>query len=181
VAWLLERTADDENASNGCSECPVGRDAFTGWGRLDVAAALTRATDGTPLPQPDAYEPNDNAGTWAHALPPLPHTISATLDYWDDDVDVYRVALHAGQRLFARLTQESAGRVGLVLWRPGTVDVSGEHAKPADRIATGTRVAGQLRLGFRAKVAGTYYIEARLNAGTQLPLAYRLAVARSAA
>ena len=40
VAWLLERSADDENASTGCGMCPAGRDPFTGWGTLDVERAL---------------------------------------------------------------------------------------------------------------------------------------------
>ena len=67
VTWLLERSAADESAANGCTLCPPGRDALTGWGRLDVQAALTDLTTGTPLPPPDRYEPNDDAGSFAHA------------------------------------------------------------------------------------------------------------------
>jgi subtilisin family serine protease len=177
VAWLLERTADDEDAADGCSECATGRDAFTGWGRLDILNALTTATDGTPLPRPDTLEPNDDAGTWSHALPPLPRTVEATLDYWDDDVDVYRVALRAGQTVYARLTREAAGSVSLALWKPGTGRLEGAPA--SSRVAVARIVGGQLRLGYRAPVAGTYYVEAKLEAGTQDPLPYRLAVARS--
>ena len=33
---ILERTATDVNASNGCKQCPLTRDTFSGWGRLDV-------------------------------------------------------------------------------------------------------------------------------------------------
>ena len=46
VATLLERTADDVNASNGCPRCPLLRDALTGWGRLDIAKAITVAREG---------------------------------------------------------------------------------------------------------------------------------------
>ncbi len=41
VDWLLERSATDVTAATGCSQCPVGRDALTGWGRLDIARAIT--------------------------------------------------------------------------------------------------------------------------------------------
>ena len=99
VSWLLERSADDASPLTGCTECPVGRDQFTGWGRLDVLAALTLLGDGTALPAPDRYEPNDDAGPSAHALPPLPRTIDASLDYWDDNIDVYRI--HLERRLSA--------------------------------------------------------------------------------
>src|SRR5207302_60126 len=37
VLNLLERTATDVNASDGCKQCPLQRDTFSGWGRLDVA------------------------------------------------------------------------------------------------------------------------------------------------
>ena len=58
----------------GCAQCPVGRDRFTGWGSLDVLAALTMLTDGTPLPPPDRYEPNDDAGpVGARAAAAAPH------------------------------------------------------------------------------------------------------------
>ena len=96
VSWLLERSADDASALTGCAQCPTGRDQFTGWGRLDILSALTMLGDGTALPRRDRYEPNDDAGSEAHALPPLPRTIDASLDYWDDNIDVYRIHLTAG-------------------------------------------------------------------------------------
>src|ERR671935_180134 len=37
TAALIEHSADDVNASDGCPFCPLLRDAYTGWGRLDVA------------------------------------------------------------------------------------------------------------------------------------------------
>ena len=179
VTWLLERTATDEGPATGCVMCPGGRDRFSGWGRLNVAAALTRLTGPLRLPQPDAYEPNDDAGPWSHALPPLPRTISATLDYWDDDVDVYRVQLRRGQRLFLRLsTAFASAKLQLALWQPGTMHVLPPHAVPHDRVAIGKRVHGQLRIAYRARVAGTFYVEVRLDTQTANPLVYKLALAR---
>ena len=178
VAWLLERGADDANPSTGCAECPVGRDRFTGWGALDVARSLTLLADGTALPPRDHYEPNDDAGPWAHALPPLPRTIDATLDYWDDDVDVYRIHLAQGQRLFARLTAKPVGAARLALWAPGTdrVDTLGSASL---RLTRSQLSGAQTRLSYRARVSGTYYLQAKLVAKTRNPLAYRLALAKS--
>jgi hypothetical protein len=179
VSWLLERTARDDTAATGCSECPAGRDEYTGWGMLDVQAALTALTDGTPLPPPDRYEPNDDAGPWSHALPPLPRTVQASLDYWDDDVDVYRIHLPAQAKLFARVTAHTPGTVRMTLWAPGTKRVEGLSADVHDRVAVSRRAGGQVRLAYRSAVAGTYYLELKLAAGERYPTQYSLALARA--
>jgi subtilisin family serine protease len=177
VGWLLERSAVDATPETGCATCTPGRDRFTGWGKLDVSAALALLASGTGLPAADHYEPNDDAGPWAHALPPLPRTVHATLDYWDDDVDVYRVTLHAGQQLFAHLTPAAGSRVSLTLWKPGTHHVEGLHV--AGRAATSIRVRGQSRLAYRAEASGTYYLEAKLLTPARSVVSYELAVSRS--
>jgi subtilisin family serine protease len=66
VEWLLERSAQDVTSGNGCAACPAGRDTLTGWGRLDVAAAVADLANGTRILGPDADEPNDDAGSHAH-------------------------------------------------------------------------------------------------------------------
>jgi subtilisin family serine protease len=178
VSYLLERSADDADAATGCNFCPPGRDMYTGWGTLDVNAALVSLTSGTPLPRPDRYEPNDDAGPWSHAIPPLPTTVSASLDYWDDDVDVYRVYLKKRQRLFARLTPAVAAKVPLSLWAPGTQHVEGLHVVIKDLAARSRRVAGQVRLSYVAPKTGIYYLEAKLGTQTRDPLQYGLSVSR---
>jgi subtilisin family serine protease len=177
VMWLLERTADDATPSNGCPTCAAGRDRLTGWGKLDVTAALTALAAGN-LPPVDRYEPNDDAGPWSHALPPLPRTVQATVDYWDDDVDVYRVALHAGERLFVHLVPSPHALVPLTLWRPGTQHVEGLHASVQDRVATSRRVGSQSRLVFRATAPGVYYLEAKLLTPVRAIVSYKLSLAR---
>jgi hypothetical protein len=142
-----------------------------------VASALARLTSGLPLPRPDRYEPNDDAGPWAHALPPLPRTIDASLDYWDDNLDVYRVRLSRGQRLFARLTPGTKARVVLALWAPGTDRLETLDAQQ-DRLVVSRRAGAQSRLSYRARVTGTYYLSAKLVVPTRNPVQYRLAVAR---
>ena len=179
VSWLLERSADDVTSATGCSQCPVGRDMYSGWGSLDVLSALTMLTDGTKLPAPDHYEPNDDAGPWSHALPPLPRTIGASLDYWDDNVDVYHLYLQRGQRLYARLTPESAAGVRLAVWSPGTTRVEGLHADFHRRVAQSRSVGGQVRVSYRAPVSGTYYLEAKLVTQSYYPVQYRLSLVRS--
>lgn len=178
VSWLLERSADDADAATGCTECPNGRDAFTGWGRLDVLSALTMLDDGTGLPPADRYEPNDDAGPWAHALPPLPRTTDATLDYWDDNVDVYRVRLPAGARLFAHVDPSTNANVRLALWAPGTKTVEGLRVDTSARLAVGRRVGLQSRLAYTARVGGIYYLELKLVSKTRDPLQYRLSLSR---
>ena len=176
VAWLLERSADDASPSTGCSTCVVGRDRFTGWGTLNIENALVALTQNV-LPAPDRYEPNDDAGPWAHALPPLPRTIGATLDYWDDNIDVYRIHLERGRRLFARVSPTLPASVRMALWAPGTERVE-SLGDQQSRLAQSRLIAGQARLAFRAPRAGTYYLELKLVQRNVEPMSYQLALAR---
>ncbi len=178
VAWLLERTADDASPLSGCAACLNGRDPVSGWGTLDVASALARLTSGVPLPRPDRYEPNDDAGPWAHTLPSLPRTLDASLDFWDDNLDVYRVRLVKGQRVFARLTPGTKAKVVLSLWAPGTDRLETLEAQQ-ERLSVSRLVGAQSRLSFTARVTGTYYLSAKLVSQSRNPIQYRLAVTRS--
>ena len=160
--------------------CPAGRDRFTGWGTLDVESALTRLTTG-PLPPPDHYEPNDDAGPWAHALPPLPRTIEATLDYWDDDLDVYRIHLHEGAAA-VRTRSRPTGRRRRSAQRLGARDAARRRSRRAGGCSSRSRgspgsQARRRRTG--RPQTGIYYLEAKLAHPTRDPLVYRLAVARA--
>jgi serine protease len=176
VVWLLERSARDVNAATGCSKCPAGRDSLTGWGRLDVQTALTWLRNGVKLPQPDRYEPNDNAGKQAHPFGP-PRTITASLDYWDDPIDVYSINLRKGHHVYVRLSPSVRRSIGLVLWNPGTPTVQGEAAVLPDRAATAVAVGGQQRLAFLVPKTGTYYLEVEFDPPAQRRISYSLSVA----
>jgi hypothetical protein len=158
VSNILERTASDVNASTGCIQCPPQRDQYSGWGRLDIAKAVS-ALDGV-LPQSDRLEPNDDAGIDAPALPRRVRRVRATLDFWDDRVDVYRVRVRQGQRI--RVAVRGAGeKTSLILLKPGTVHIAGARSRGL-RAAASLRPGASHRLTYRAATAGWYYVEVKL-------------------
>ena len=85
----------------------------------------------------------------------------ATIDYWNDRDDVYRVYLRADQRLTATWGADSTTRPALTLWRPGTSAVD-EASIPDRRLLA--RPAGSA-LSFTAKAAGWYLLDARTTRG----------------
>ena len=157
VVELLERTADDVRPVTGCSRCAPGRDRFSGWGRLDIFNALTEAAASQPAR--DRFEPNDDAGAQAFRLYGRGRTLSATIDYWDDQIDVYAVRIARGQRLFARLSSSPGAAAKLLLWKPETETVEGLAAPTAARAAQSSHVGVQERLSYSARAAGWYYLE----------------------
>ncbi|HUK44840.1 MAG TPA: S8 family serine peptidase [Gaiellaceae bacterium] len=181
VEWLLERSATDANPSTGCAICPAGRDSLTGWGTLDVDAALKLLGDEHNLPVRDELEPNDDAdtiGASADRLPSLPRTIFATLDYWDDPIDVYSIHLDQGSELFVRLGRASAPGITVLLWKPGTTDVTGAVRTLLSQLAgRSTDVAGQQRLGYTAPATGRYFIEVKVGSPARAPERYQLSLA----
>ena len=171
VTYLLERSATDLDPLTGCDRCPVGRDALSGWGRLDVAAAVASLTG--PLPMPDSLEPNDGVGNHAATLWGASRTVTATVDYWDDPNDVYRVRLRRGQSLFAVLSGPVTGDVSLALWPPETTNLD----QPGGPLGVAKRRSATQRLAYRATAGGFYY----LVVVTKTPGsgAYRLELAKS--
>jgi hypothetical protein len=177
VSWLLERTATDVTPANGCKLCSLHRDSVSGWGKLNIEAALQKLALGK-LPPPDRYEPDDNVGPWAHFLG-KPRTVSATLDYWDDPVDVFAITLHKGERLYARLSSTAPLITKVLLWKPGTTNVTGLQlplSSEAARAKTSAN-AGQQRLAFKVLKSGTYYVEVRLVHPDYNVVAYTLGLA----
>jgi len=162
VAYILEHSADDVNAGTGCPRCALGRDPLSGWGRLDIAKAVGALSG--PLPAPDAFEPNDQAGTDAHVLWGTAQKVSATLDYYDDPVDVYRVVLRRHQKLATSVDATWAGaNVLLELWRPGTRKVDVPATVRRLRAAQSASSGARQHLSFVAPVAGSYYVEVRAD------------------
>jgi len=160
VSSLLEHSADDVNATNGCRRCPLLRDSLSGWGRLDVANAIGAL--GGPLPPRDHYETNDDAGLRAPRIWGRSRELTAMLDYWDDPVDAYAVKLAARETLAVRVQGPAESNPNLELWRPATTTVVGPDRMLRDRLARAARPGPIERIVFRAKRAGWYFVVVRL-------------------
>lgn len=179
VAALLERSATDSNPATGCSRCVGTRDPYTGWGELDVEAALKVLSAGT-IPAPDHYESNDDAGSRAFALWGRSIDFTATLDFWDDQIDVYKIKLRQGQTVAVSLHGPPGVRVNVVLWRPGTQQVEGLSPQlQARRLTASVQGGPNAHFLHRATQAGWYYVELKLpSAGAGQ---YRLHISKSRA
>jgi subtilisin family serine protease len=159
VTNILERSATDVSAANGCRSCPLQRDSLSGWGRLDVSKAVA-ALDGV-LPPPDRLEPNDDAGARSVKLAAAVRSVTATIDFWDDQIDVYRTYLRKGQRLRLTLDGPAGATSNLLLWKPGTKrvdDLRRQNLRAAQAIGPGA----SHRLGYRAPKKGWYYVEVKV-------------------
>jgi len=157
VMHVLTRTAVDTSPL-------VGRDAYAGWGRLDITNAVQRARDAKP-PSPDSRETNDDAGSQAATLwGRRGGTVRATIDFWDDQTDVYRVRLRKGQRLFASLRGPPG--TDLFLWKPGTkrVDAISEVLQH-HRVAQSAQRGSVERFAYRAprRADGFYYLQVKIS------------------
>jgi Subtilase family len=173
VVTLLERSAVDATPANGCPRCAPGRDALTGWGHLDVTAALGALA--LPLPSADKHEPNDDAGTQAFTLWGARRVVKATLDFWDDQNDVYRLYLRRGQQVGVSLVAAAGLDPALALWRPGTVEVD-DLSRQDLRAQLSSTAGPDERIRYRAKVAGWYFLHVKL--GTPGSGGYRLSFAK---
>ena len=155
VSNLLERAAVDATPANGCDACSAGRDSLTGFGRLDVTAAIR---DVTKPPPPDRFEPNDDVGF--RAATGYPRRFRATLDSWDDPNDVYRIHLRRGQRVSV-LVRSSDTDVSLALWKPALHSLAAARAGLRARRSIHPPGAPE-RIVYRARRAGSYSLQVKL-------------------
>ncbi len=180
VTAIIERTATDATAETGCRACSPGRDTYTGWGALDGTAAIEALA--RPLPPRDAHEPNDDAGEDAYRLyfPPgeKGRPVKASLDFWDDQDDVYAVYLHQGEKLYASVVPTEAARLAVALWRPETVSVV-DLARQDLRVRLSNGPGRHQRVAWTADETGWHFLQARLTAPTEDPIAYRLSIVRA--
>jgi Subtilase family len=160
VASLLTRSASDVTPVTGCRRCTLARDRLTGWGRLDVSAAIGQLT-AAPVPALDAYEPNDDAGARAWTIGRRRSEIRATVDYWDDRADVYRVQLRRGERLRAKVIGADGTDTTLALWKPGVRRIGG--TSPQLRAAQSARRGTLESIRYRAPKAGWYFLQVAMS------------------
>jgi Subtilase family len=123
-----------------------GYDTTSGYGLIDVAAALV-----APTPPNDPNEPNDDISEvkpgplFANGQPPLttptkPSTrIAGQLDSAEDPRDLYRIWVPANK--VVHVAANAAGAAAARVWGPQTVAV-GEGLKARRRDLRGTQIAG---------------------------------------
>jgi subtilisin family serine protease len=161
VAAAITRSAADAVPDTGCVRCVWGRDAYTGWGLLDVENAVRTISDSPS--NADRYEVNDDVSLAARLWGRNGQRIRATIDYWDDRVDVYKIKLRQGQRLVARLRGPSGANSNLFLWKPTTTRIG---ARSADRrlLAGQSRSPGSIeRIRLTVPQTGWYYLVVRAS------------------
>lgn len=161
VTQLLQSTAADLEASTGCAACGLGRDAYSGWGRLDVAAAI--AALGKRLPERDFYETNDDLGTRAYIAYGSNRRIQATVDFWDDQDDVYAIELGRNQPVYVGLTgADPSVDLSLGFWLPQARSIE----RVADfrfRVRTSARSGSRQYLSYKPSLGGTFYVQVRMS------------------
>jgi hypothetical protein len=173
IVAMLERSAADQTPTTGCRRCTVGRDALSGWGKLDIASAVR--WNRRLLPKPDRFEPNDDAGARAARIRTRRSVKRhASIDFWNDENDVYAVRLKKGERLRVGLWGQEGLNVDLVLWNPGTRGIDETRAL-SGRVLTDSEHPGSIeKLGYRAERAGRYYVHVKISEPGSGPYTLRL-------
>jgi subtilisin family serine protease len=173
LAEVLRRSARDIG--------PPGRDPASGFGELDVAAALA-----LPAPVKDPYEPNDDVDEvnpakdiYLSKAPPLTTSsrllarIGGRVDQWEDPRDVFRVWLPAHRRVIATL--KASDDANLLLVSSSAATVAGRVA-PAVRLARANAAGTTERLVYDNTGRGRWaYISVSLPSATSSST-YRLAL-----
>jgi subtilisin family serine protease len=174
VTKILQSTALDLHAGTGCEACGDGRDAYSGWGRLNVAAAIGALAG--PLPPRDYYEANDDLGTRAYPVTGTNLRLRARVDFWDDQDDVYAIHLNRDQPVYVGLTgSDTSVDLSLAFWLPRATSLE----RVADfryRVRTSARPGSRQYLSYRPQLSGTYYVQVRMSSPGATR--YRLAVVK---
>lgn len=155
IVHMLERTADDQTAATGCRRCAVGRDPLTGWGKLDVASAVGWKK---PFPPSDTRESNDAPGPQATSVVRRKSVKRrGTVDFWNDQDDVYAVHLRRGERINIALYGRRGVNVDMLVWMPGARRLSGRVAERSEGPGSVERVTP-----YRAPRTGRYYVHVKI-------------------
>ncbi|HET7513224.1 MAG TPA: S8 family serine peptidase [Gaiella sp.] len=174
VAEILRRSATDI--------APAGRDQASGFGMLNVAAALA-----LPAPIRDTFEPNDdidqvdpNGDRYVSKQPPLSTVakrsarIAGRIDRYEDPRDVFRVWLPGASRVTATLAASSNG--DLALYSTAARSVVGRFATDG-RLTVAASKGSRERLVYVNRGKGRWaYLAVQPGSGA-LDASYTLAVA----
>jgi hypothetical protein len=159
-----------------------GYDADTGYGVLDVGAALKAKPDAH-----DPSEPNDDM-RWidgrAFTKPDRllyrgagkAVRLEATLDVYEDPADVYRVKVPAGGSV-AVSASPVYGDVSLAAYSPGATSLQ-DHRRRIGRSSHGGRRTEHLRIPNRSRAARTFFVVVQPAGRKRLDAGYTLRIGR---
>jgi serine protease len=168
VASLLETSARRLVAAR--------HDNRSGFGEVSVAAALSAAAVAAPS-VPQAYEPNDDAGSQAPILRfSTTLHLRGTCSVYDDPLDVFRIAVAPGTRLIATL--RAAATLEMMSYAPGTTRIAALGSVRAQHAALHA-VAGPAatkRLVVVSRRRGYFYLAVWAQSGVS---SYDLSLRRS--
>jgi Subtilase family len=150
--------------SSAHDEAPSGRDDETGFGMLDVAAAVHAAApalESSPEVDDDPYYVRGANAKGHPLLLTKTHKVRLVgeVSPAKDPDDLYRVRLKKGERFYANATASgSDSLIGLGFWKPtvGNFDVSNGNLK--QEIVSSNGFSKAPALSMRAKSTGTYYV-----------------------
>jgi subtilisin family serine protease len=158
----------------------TGRDDSTGWGMLDLRAALI-----APTPRRDGAEPNDDPALARRTAELDPGaatgevTVDASVEQWADPKDDYRVRLGVGDTLELNVHSLADHDLDLVIWRPDAPAFAPGSAYARRWLAAAALGPGTSEvLRHTATEAGIHTVEVQ---GTSGRGRYRLTVHRTAA
>ena len=177
VAEVLRRSARDIG--------PPGRDTASGFGLLDVGAALA-----FPAPGNDAFEPNDDIDEvdpardmYLSKQQPLTTSvkrlgrIGGRVDKWEDPRDVFRVWLPAKRRVVATLNSTDNG--DLLLFASTAPTVVGRFAT-SGRLARANGAGTVERLVYDNVGKGRWAYVAVTLPSTTVSMSYQLSLSSAA-
>jgi hypothetical protein len=111
----------------------------------------------------DSFEANDDVGPRAFALTGSNRRIRATVDFWDDQDDVYAIRLAKGQPVYVGLTGATQGvDLNLAFWLPGASSVD-RSSSLRFRARISARAGPRQYLSFRAPAAGQHFVQVRMS------------------
>jgi hypothetical protein len=163
VTEAVKRSATDVVAPDGVNR--PGWDPLTGFGVLNVAAALNKPV--SELPINDPLEPNDNliwvdGGAFGKPATPLwtggkSASLRARLDKTEDPVDVYRIVIPA--RKSARITvKPEFGDPSLEVFTTQSVSVNDTDGRVARSRNSGSKKTEAVTVRNRGSKKRSYFI-----------------------
>ncbi len=173
VTQILESTTIDLNAATGCEACGDGSRRVL---RVGGGSTSQPRSPRWPRisPSTDSFETNDDVGTRAHGVSGDNRRLRASVDFWDDQDDVYAIHLGRKQPVYVGLTGvDPSVDLSLAFWLPQTRSIE----RVSDfrlRVRTSTRAGSRQYLSYRPRLAGTYFVQVRISSPGATR--YRLAI-----